>query len=480
LIRSPAFYPLLLAVLVGAYWLHALQVPYWQDDFHLLMLAREAREAGDSWLSAFWPAEKSIVWRPLSEGIYWRAVEGLWDSDPLAAHAISLLSLAASALAVAWLVADYWSLISGEQYSHRAFLIAGFVYGIHSAHLLPALWATAVHSSLVVLFSSLALRYWVAALRDRPTGLTPRLMTMPLFLLLALFSKENGILVLPLGALLAVLAWHRTRPTAAVWLVAAISLLIALVWLFLRREVVVPPLGAYEMGVGINTLRNLLAAVLFFFNVPRESLRFILEQHSAIAGIWALSCFALQAVAVWIAAVSAAPRLGPMGLAATAAFFLISLAPYLLFSWNSYAYYVNLGLIVWPFLAAAAPLSADRLRLMLAASLLSSALSVAGNYALDYPALLARADWSERQLELLRDQFPSVAQVAREQGIDVVIENRHKFLGMGPDGIAFTLGLPRQALRELPANEARTGSAVKLFVPDRGDAYFEGITPHEQ
>jgi len=263
-IRSPYVYGPLLAILLGAFWLHALLVPFWQDDFHFLLVAREAREASDSWFSVFWPKEKSIFWRPLSEGLYWHLVEGVFDANPVAAHAINLSFLIAASLAVAWLATDFAQLIEPAVDRRHAFLIAGFLYGIHAAHFIPAVWATAVHTSMVVLFSALTLRFWVLALRDQPAGVNPNLVAIPLLLMLALFSKENGILTLPLGALLTGLAWHRTRPTRATWIVASFSVLLSLAWLMIRRETVVPPSGSYEMDLGTSTIRNLASLTLFF------------------------------------------------------------------------------------------------------------------------------------------------------------------------------------------------------------------------
>jgi hypothetical protein len=471
--RSPYAYVPLIAVLLAIFWLHALQVPFWQDDFHFLRVARDAREAGETWLAVFWPAEKSIFWRPLSEGLYWRIVEGSLDASPVAAHFINLSFLVAAALGVAWLVADYARLVEPRVDAHKAFLTAGFLYGIHAAHLIPAIWATAVHSSMVVLFSALALRFWIAALGDSASRLNLRLAAVPLFLLLALLSKENGILVLPLGALLTALVWNKVRPTPIAWGVAMTSVLLTLTWLLLRREMVVPPSGAYEIGMGTNTVRNLATMALFFFNVPREGLRFVLEQQSAVAAAWAIACALLQTVAVWTVVAAVRSRLRLRGLVGIAAFFLIAGAPYLLFSWNAYAYYITLGLIVWPVLAVLALPSARLTRLVLGAALLSSGLSVAGNYALDYPALLARADWANRQLAIVRTRFPPVAEQARAQGIDVVVENRHRFLGIGVSGLAFALDLPVKSIR-LVAGDTPTGdSQVRLIIPDRGDARFE-------
>lgn len=473
LARSTLASTTLLAVLLGAFWLHALLVPFWQDDLQLLLVAREAREAGEGWLSAFWPTAKSIFWRPLSEGIYWRLVEGPLEAQPVAAHALNLISLIAACLAVAWLVADYARLVEPAVSWRKAFLLAGSLYGVHAAHFVPAVWATAVHTSMVVLFSALALRYWVAALRDRPTGLTGGLVAIPLFLLLALFSKENGIMTLPLGALMTALTWQRARPTRAAWAIAALSVLLAGIWVLVRREMVVPPMGSYKMDLGTNSLRNLVSMALFFLSVPREALRFVLEQHSAIAALWALACAGLQAAAVWLVVVAARPRLGLGGGMAALAFFLIAAAPHLLFSWNSYAYYITQGLMIWPFLAAIATLSPRRTRLVLALALLSSGLSVAGNYLLDYPALLARAEWAQQQRTAIRAQFPAVADQARSAGIDLVIKGQHRYLAIGVAGLALDLDLPREVLYisepDAPPNPAK----ARLVFPDTGNPYFE-------
>lgn len=473
LLRSPYLVILLLVGLLGAFWLHALQIPFWQDDFVFLWVAREAREAGDTWLSVFWPAQKSVFWRPLSEGLYWRIVEGVFNSDPVAAHAINLALLVAASLAVAWLAAEYAPLISPKVDPQKAFFAAGFLYGIHAAHLVPVIWATAVHSSMVVLFSALGLRFWVSALRTVPEGFNPGLLSVPLFLLLALFSKENAILALPLGALLTAVVWNRLRPTRAAWVIAAVSAFLALIWLLVRQRMVLPPTGAYEMGIGVNTLRNLASMAVFSFNVPRESLRFMLEQQAPLAALWALACALLQGAAFWMVVVAVRSRLSLKGGLAVLVFFIVAGAPYLLFAWNAYAYYAALGLIVWPFLAVLAPLSGKRVRLVLGVALLSSGLSVAGNYALDYPALLARADWAKRQLEIIRNQFPAVANRAHGRRIDVVVENRHKFLGIGVHGLAFTLDLPPERFRVVAADAPAPGSVLRLIVPDQGNVRFE-------
>lgn len=470
---SPRVYVPLVAAVIVAFWIHAVQAPFWQDDFHFLRIARDAREAGEPWLSVFWPADKSIFWRPLSEGLYWRLVEDTLNASPAAAHAVNLAFLAGAALAVAWLVASYAPMVDSRVDPAKAFVVSGILYGLHAAHWIPAVWATAVHTSMVVLFSALALRFWVIALREAPRVLNPGLAAIPLLLLLALFSKENGILVLPLGALMTALIWRRHRPTPVVWAVCAFSVLLALVWLRVRQELVVPPSGAYEMGLGGNSLRNLASMGLFFFNVPRESMRFMLEQQSATSAVWALACLALQATAVWVvmSSISAGARL--KAAAAAIAFFILAGAPHLLFSWNSYAYYITLGLIAWPALAALADLSAGRLGFVFGVALLSAGLSVAGNYALDYPALLARAEWANRQLAHIRQQFPPVAAAARANGVEVIAENRHQFLGMDLAGLAWALDLPIEKLRLVDPDTPCAGTAVRLVVPGRGDAWFE-------
>lgn len=172
-----------------------------------------------------------------------------------------------------------------------------------------------------------------------------------------------------------------------------------------------------------------------------------------------------------MSSISAGARL--KAAAAAIAFFLVAGAPHLLFSWNSYAYYITLGLMAWPALGALAALSAGRLGFVLAVALLSAGLSVAGNYALDYPALLARAEWANRQLAHIREQFPAVAAEARANGIEVIAENRHQFLGMDLAGLAWALDLPIEKLRLADPDTPCAGTAVRLVVPGRGDAWFD-------
>ncbi|MEA3274330.1 MAG: hypothetical protein U9Q81_03365 [Pseudomonadota bacterium] len=126
-------------------------------------------------------------------------------------------------------------------------------------------------------------------------------------------------------------------------------------------------------------------------------------------------------------------------------FFLVAGSPYLAFAWNAYAYYVLLGLIAWGILAALADADLKTKGLAMAAALLSSSLAVAGSYLAPYPALIARANWAEKQLALVVSRYETAP-----EGIYVNVENRHRYLGFGPYGLAYRLGMKREQILEIP------------------------------
>jgi hypothetical protein len=244
----------------------------------------------------------------------------------------------------------------------------------------------------------------------------------------------------------------------------ALCALLALAWLLIRKQVTVPPTGAYEMTVGTNLLRNTASLFLFFFNVPREALRFVLSEHSVAAGLWGAACLLLQALAFRLLVRGNGLGIGCKGKAALILFFLLSCAPYFLLSWNMYAYYITLGLAAWAMIGAFSLAGSRAKALAVAAALLSSGLAVAGNMALGYPALLARADWAERQLAIVERRLPNPP-----ERLYVEIGNRHKYLGFGREGLAYRLGMDRDHIVELSDGDRVPEGATLLVVPAEGD-----------
>ena len=455
---------LLVCATLALFWSPLLFTPFWQDDYMLLYFAREAQTAGEPWYSSFNPQELSIFWRPLSEGVYWRLLENHLGADPVTAHRISLGVLVASAMAVGWLAATVVRLVTPEANAAAGGLLAAFLYGIHGANFIPAAWATAIHTPLAVLFSALALGLWVANLRPPGGASGPGLLLVPLLFLLALFSKESALLTAGLGLLVTLWVWPRYRPTTGGWLIMLFSALLAIAWLLIRHQVTAPVTGEYEMTAGTNLLRNGASMLLFLLNVPREALRFVLQEHSLAAALWGAACLSLQTLAFWLLLRKGAHRLNRKGVAILTLFFLIACAPYFALSWNSYAYYITLGLIVWPIVAAASDASRKAKVAAVGAALLSSSLALSGNMVLDYPSLLGRAQWAQTQLPIIEEAFPTPP-----QRLYVQAENHHKYLGIGPYGLAYVLGMKRPQIIELAEGERPPQDSAVLVVSEHGD-----------
>jgi hypothetical protein len=294
------------------------------------------------------------------------------------------------------------------------------------------------------------------------------LLLVPLFFLLALFSKESALLTAGLGLLVTFWVWPRYRPTTGAWLVMVLCALLAVGWLLIREQITAPVSGAYEMRLGSNAARNSLSLFLFFFNVPREALRFVVTEKSVTAGLWGAACFALQALAFWLFVRDGSHGLTKKGTGILALIVIVSCAPYLLLAWNSYAYYITLALMVWPILIALSSATAKAKAAAVAAALLSSGLALAGNLTLDYPSLLGRASWA-------RDQIPIIhaALKRRPEILYVRTGSYHKYMGLGPYGLAYILDMERGQIIELSPEETPPRGARVLVIPADGDVAIE-------
>ena len=214
---------------------------------------------------------------------------------------------------------------------------------------------------------------------------------------LALLSKEIAVLLPLLAVTLSLARPARPQLTPGHWVTLLAIAASTLVWLAVRDRIVVGGAPQYQFEFGGNMLRNAASLSAFFLNTPREAIRFALEQEWR-AVLWGGSCLLLQVAAVWQLWCAARARIGSRQRLALVAFAIAACGPYFLLAWNCYAYYVALSLLAFAILAA---LAADnRHRLLSAAKLAfaSSVLATGGNHFLDYPSLLGRANWGERQL----------------------------------------------------------------------------------
>ena len=260
-------------------------------------------------------------------------------------------------------------------------------------------------------------------------------------------------------------------PSRKAWGVGLLCVAIAAAWLLIRANVTRTH-PAYELRLGVNVARNTLALALFYFNVPREALRLVIVNRSVAAGVWGAVCFALQAAAFGLILRAARARLGGKGLAFLTLFVLIGCAPYFFLSWHCYAYYTSIGLFAYAILVA---LAAHRPKTILIAALLavsSSAVSTLGNHRAEYPALVARAHWAQRQLRAIERLPEDRRQEIRTRRLWVSVKNWHKFEGFGVPGLAYTLDVQEQNIVVLRGGAPPPHDRPLLIVPAEGDVSF--------
>ncbi len=456
--------------------IQALYIPYWQDDYYFLINAQQARTVSDSWFTVFWSKQSATFWRPLGMDFYWRFIESTLNANVRAAHVSNLILHFASAISVAWFVTRLQHLMHpGTNRWHLGLLIAT-LYGVHAANFLPVVWVSAANSSLVVIFSALSLGCWLQALyAPSKVRETIAVIGSIVFFTFALFCREIAIIIPALGTLLSALVWPKRIRTVTAFIAAGCCVLIAIAWLIARGNIVTGVDDAYSLRFGSNVLRNCVSLALFFFNTPREALRFILTDPSPGIIAWAFSCFALQFAACLFFLKAAWNNLTQKTLIVLSLFLVVACGPYLLLNENSYAYYVAMSLLVYVIVIALGFQRTKLIMLGTGLAVISAALSWSGNQLLEYPSLLGRAEWVENQLLLLESECREQGSPCRES-IALDIRNEHKFLGFGYAGLAYRVGLK---VEEFPVvDQAATTDSVErqyptLIIPDQGDVYFE-------
>lgn len=371
-----------------------------------------------------------------------------------------------------WFAATILKLLAPEKSNFFAGTLVAFLYGIHASHVLPLIWVSAANNSITVLFAALTLRFWLKGLTaETDVKGTFAFVFVFVFFALALLSKEISIILPALGFLLSVYLWPQTKPSAKAWLVAILCVILALGWLVLRERFTSASHPAYEFKFGSNIIRNTLSLTLFFFNTPREALRFLVTDASVSIGIWAFICFILQFASFILFCYGAWEQLKSKGSIVLFGFFVVGCAPYFFFNWNSYAYYITIGLFVYAIIIA---LSAHRTKIVLMASslaVLSSVIAWTGNYFLDYPALIARAFWSEKQLLKIEETCESRPELCSDK-LYVYIENEHKFFGFGIPGLVYRIGVAENKIIVLNRESELYIKHPVLVVPSQGDVYF--------
>jgi hypothetical protein len=155
---------------------------------------------------------------------------------------------------------------------------SALLYTVHPSRLLPAVWASA-SDSMMVLWTALALGCWLGASRASTW------LALPLFAA-ALLSKEAAIMV-P-GMALVLWWWLRdarpeaSRPPSNVLTAGVVA--IAAVWLMFRINLTAAPSpeSPYALHAGLNVFRNAAALTAFARSEDRaRALRSGFQLHLA-------------------------------------------------------------------------------------------------------------------------------------------------------------------------------------------------------
>jgi hypothetical protein len=507
--------PALAVAVFITFWSQAVTVPFSQDDYSYLYSARQSHREGRPWSAGLLDVPRdSFQWRPLSFWPYWPLVERVFGGDARAAHALNVALLLLASAAVGWLATlllrTRWPgatvhgrtlnvagtrrvpsarvppvCASGESGRHTPCacyipdsdaalggLLAALFYGLHGVHFLSAAWASASNQSLVTLFCTLSLGFWliactVAGVNGCLAGVAAVACSVA-----ALLTKEFGAVLPLLQLLLLAWIWPQHKPTLRVWILGLLSLGATGIWWLVRRHLgLAPPPPEYALQLGLNVPRNAISFCLFLLNVPRESLRFLLVQHSLAAGLWALACLGLQLAGCTLLLRGTTARLGWRDYGLAAAFTITGCAPCLLLARNCYAYYLSVALIPYAILLGLAATQARRVAMALLLIVASAAISTAGNHLLPYPGLIGRAHWAQRQLEIvksLRDAHPE----AFRGPVYLDVKDDHTFQGFGVGGLAWRLDQrPEDFVILGPANLTEKRPWV-LVVPAEGDVYL--------
>jgi hypothetical protein len=469
------------AALLILFWLPATSVPFWQDDYNFLLAARNARVATSAtpWLTIFQPDPGQQLWRPIGVGLWWRFIEGPLGGNARFAHVAGILLLVLASAAVGWLVVTIDELAPGLinlktgdangrpiSWATRGSL-AAFLYGIHGSHFLPVAWTSAANDSMALLFGALALRFWIFGVVSQRTA---SLAASVVLFVLALLSRESAVVLPILGLLLMMWIRPQPRPSRLTLAFGSAALVTAIGWLLLHGTWAAAPAPAYAFHFGSNILRNLASLAYFALNGPREALRFMMLQPSAMVGFWGAACVVTQLAAFLTLARLASPSLGRRRLGILFVFMALACAPYVLVAGNSYEYYVSCALIAYALLASIGSRWSRPMSVAIVLAFMSSALFVAGSYRLGYPALIARAQWGERQLRLLESwQAQQPGLLAGR--VFVRIDDAQKFQAFGAAGLAYRLGLdPANIVGLHPDDPAPAGSVV-IVVPASGDVH---------
>ncbi|MGV8837317.1 hypothetical protein, partial [Cellvibrio sp.] len=258
---------------------------------------------------------------------------------------------------------------------------------------------------------------------------------LPVLQLLALFSKELAILIPALVVVLAIFLRDKQSYQRADVVVLLVCVVLCLVWLHFYKEFTPNRHSAYGLTLGENLVINTLSYSAWIFNVPREALRMIVMERYLLGVAWAAACFIPMAIVYWLSIRALKPSLTIVQWLAGLAFLIIAYGPYFLLANQSYEYYAAVAVIFPLLLVARALVMTNQIKIGLLLIGFSSLIAVQGTRSADYPAVIDRAFWAERQIETLQQEMIV-------SPLLVSVTNEHQFAALGVRGLEWRLGLP--------------------------------------
>jgi len=439
----------LFGVSVVLMWLPALNTPFWGDDYVFLSAAHATNLTPAPWWSDFWPSTSLKFWRPLSQEAYWRLIDALLHGNAYATHVMSLSLHVLASMGVALLA---FVTARARQWSRPRMtaVLAGMVYAGLAMHILPVHWAAAANNSLLTLFTTLCLTAWIYSAETEGLRRVLLLASIPLWLMLALLTKESAVLTVALMLIMRLFTGQRLAGrTELITLIVCAT--VTAIWLVLHAQFTAGTDAAYRLTLGANLVRNAVAFAAWMANIPREAVRMASDGAWLRALAWMAATAIPMLVASTIAFWSGRSRLGPSQWLAIVLFAGIAYGPYFLLSWNSYAYYAAIAAILPAIALAHCSIDNPRLPIILALLALSSWVAVTGTRQLDHPGLIGRARWAESMLQDLQHR-----QV--DEPLWVAVHDDHRFYAVGTAGLAWRLNLPAGSIHvgeHCPADAAQ-------------------------
>jgi hypothetical protein len=415
-------------------WIPSLFVPFWGDDYFFLTQARASRLNDNAWWLPFITPSETGFWRPLSMDTGWRFVEQVLQGDLLSAH---IYSWCLTLLSLAGITFFSYQIARAMQWQNpvKISLLAAAIHAVHIVTYLPLHWVAAMNNPTLVFFVSVTLAVWIALPGLDGTTRWLALFSLPILQLLSLFSKEPAILIPALVVLLSVFLRRQQKYKTADILVWFMCSGICLAWLVIYKEFTPNRHSAYDLVLEKNLLVNSVTFSAWFFNVPREALRMIINERYLLGCLWAAACFIPMAIVYWVSFRTLKFTLSLTQWLAAFLIVMIAYGPYFVLAEQSYEYYAAIAMI-FPLLLVARALMIGQLKLGLLLIGISSLIAVQGTRSAEYPALIDRAYWAEKQIEFLQQQSITPPLL-------VSVSNEHKFAALGVLGIEWRLRLPK-------------------------------------